>query len=68
MRYPATHNEPIITNDLGVHAGFTEVYQSENPQCPLCSGDTVLLGRLANMDWFKCRQCGSETTGGNDNE
>lgn len=67
MRYYATHNGPIVSSDLNIPS-FVEVTESANPQCPMCEGDTVLLGRMANMDWFKCRACGTETTGGSDNE
>ncbi len=27
-------------------------------ECPMCSGFGALLGKLGNLFWFRCRQCG----------
>lgn len=28
--------------------------------CKVCNGVLVFLGRLGNLDWFRCRDCGME--------
>ncbi len=39
-----------------------EVEMDENivPCCPQCSGEAVVLGKLAKLEWFRCRNCGAE--------
>ncbi len=28
--------------------------------CPVCSGETIFLGQLGNLEWYRCRNCGLE--------
>ena len=28
------------------------------PDCPMCDGFGVPLGKLGSLLWFRCRQCG----------
>lgn len=30
------------------------------PCCPQCGGEAVVLGKLAKLEWFRCRNCGAE--------
>jgi hypothetical protein len=34
------------------------MYSSNAPRCPLCPGHGVLLGRLGQFRWYRCRDCG----------
>jgi len=29
-------------------------------QCPLCAGILCVLGRLGNVLWFRCNDCGTD--------
>ncbi len=30
---------------------------SAQPDCPMCQGRGVLLGRLGQLRWYRCRSC-----------
>jgi len=32
--------------------------ESEPPECPVCGGLLVYLGRLGRLNWLRCRNCG----------
>ena len=43
---------------------LASLQRGSNPEldefCPQCGGDPTLIGKLGNLDWFRCRQCGWE--------
>lgn len=32
----------------------------EQVYCPVCGGESGLLGMLGNLEWLRCRYCGME--------
>jgi len=41
---------------------FDDIDYSDNPECEYCSGEMQKLGRLGNLDWYRCRDCGAESS------
>ena len=39
-------------------AAHEQKQSDEQPTCPVCGGDAVLLGEMGNMLWMRCRNCG----------
>ena len=33
------------------------------PCCPQCGSEAVVLGKLAQLEWFRCRNCGAARCG-----
>lgn len=31
-------------------------------QCPACDGEVELLGALGDLEWYRCRDCGAESS------
>lgn len=31
-----------------------------NPDCPICQGQSVFMGTLGKLDWYRCQDCGME--------
>jgi hypothetical protein len=34
------------------------MHELNEPKCPICKGDSFLLGYLGKLAWFSCRYCG----------
>lgn len=42
---------------LGDNGDDEEEWQ-ESPQCPMCGGEGMSMGRMGRKTWYRCRQCG----------
>ena len=38
-----------------------QIFMTNTKECEYCESEAVFyLGKFGNMDWFRCRDCGSE--------
>ena len=37
---------------------------SDDERCPACGGERAILGALGDWLWFRCRNCGIDSTSG----
>ena len=59
------HRIPMIERNTRPWHGITEGdnQMERNPvfaECPVCNGESVCLGELGVMVWYRCRNCGHE--------
>jgi hypothetical protein len=51
----------IVQDGCSVNFDFGPV-QPEETDCPACNGTATILGRLGDLDHFRCRACGMESS------